>query len=792
MDASALRRAYRWKADRRLRFPGPDLFVRFLLVFTPTSSTLSPPSASHAPTVDRIALSYENQYYRPYHRFFAGKEGTQMDGVLRKWQDSSHHPSSGAHQNTYASPKAPRDSESTFLLRELEDLMGREFFNTLPERRKLTFYASLPNNQTIRLLTLEAGFTDEPLRGSLTQVPIDALPPYEALSYCWGSPDQPCSINLEGGSMPITHSLHSALVRLRRRSRSRRIWADALCINQADNAEKSEQILLMPQIYSLAFSTLAYLGEEADDSDTALELHEKLGGIDFSALPEKSVTIEWLEGHGLPRYQDPAWVAWQAFWRRPWFRRAWVLQEFVLGKDIVMICGRKKMGWRKFVSATEKMQEFNLMKWSASAEDTFDSIDEAHAGPTSMLAMMGVKSSTNLSSGIAYYIRSFSQADASTLHQLDSHSHLHAKLPMLKDTIMMCREDPTLVEPVIEVFENIMRGFGLDEPPEPVRLPLIHLLFMFDRSQATDPRDRLFALLGLASDTSSDEYQPDYSEPVESVAQRFATGFIQNGHAMKVLLLAGLSDTQPNFPSWAPDWTKPGVMERRLLCARSLWAPSFSYRAATDTTPSVRFGEKPGVLVVSGSRFDAIARVGMDASGLSSRESSDIFLLKPFFLEADEFMYPSRYKVYVATGEDMFEVHWRTLIGNKGMNSAEIVPDDYARQYEQCRSFFDSTDSISSIEQLLSLNLYYGCMVGIICRYRLCVTSSGLVGLVPMNTQVGDTICLFNGGAMPFIIRPSSEMEGAFRLIGGCYIHGMMEGEALRSPAWHEQEFNLH
>ncbi|PVH72680.1 HET-domain-containing protein [Cadophora sp. DSE1049] len=690
-------------------------------------------------------------------------------------------------------PPKQWNSSSAFLA-ELEDLMAHEFFTTAP---KIYIYKHIPSNGFIRLLTLEAGFKDSPLRGSLKQVSIDKLPRYEALSYCWGSPDKPRSIELDDGTINVTESLHSALVRLRRLTKSRLIWADALCINQDDNLEKNHQILLMRQIYSSAFRTLAYLGDEADGSDAAIRLHEQIGGISFSALPEKFVTMEWLQAHGLPEYQDPAWLAWSIFWRRPWFRRAWVLQEFVLGKDIVIICGRKKISWKRFVSATEKMQEFNLLKWTTTGGDTDNGIDDAYWGAAAMLAMMAVKSGSSLSSGIAYYIRSFSEADESTLQQLESHKSLAEKLPGLKDTIMMLRKDPSMVEPTIKLLEENMGAFGLSELTDPtIHQPLINLLFMFDRSEATDPRDRLFSLLGLASDGSDEDFRPDYNESVESVARRFSQGFIQKGHGMQVLHLAGLSDDLPSWPSWVPDWTRTGVVERKVLCARTIWAPvdSTSYKAGADLTPNIRIGTNRNVLLVSGSRIDTISQLGMDASGITSA-SSDIFILREFFAKADEIINPLRNPsmIYAATGEAMDEVYWRTLIANKGMNSAEAT-DDYAFQYQECRRFFDTNtlDSLTSVEQLLSLNLYYGCVVSLLVTSRVCKTESGFVGLVPMGSRVGDLVVVFGGGAMPFVLRPSEEIEAGFRLVGGCYVHGLMRGEAVPSPLWKEEEFSLH
>ncbi|KAK0109539.1 hypothetical protein ONS95_002226 [Cadophora gregata] len=689
-------------------------------------------------------------------------------------------------------PPKQWDPASAFLT-ELEDMMAHELFSIAP---KIYSYQEIPSAGFIRLLTLEPGFKERPLRGSLKQVRIDKLPRYEALSYCWGSSDKPRSIELDNGSLNITESLHSALVRLRRLTKSRLIWADALCINQDDNLEKNHQILLMRQIYSSAFRTLAYLGDEADSSDSAIQLHEKIGGISFSGLPEKFVTMEWLQSHGLPEYQDPAWLAWSILWRRPWFRRAWVLQEFVLGKDIVLICGQKKINWKRFVSATEKMQEFNLLKWTTTGEALDDGINDAYSGAAAMLAMMAVKSGSSLSSGIAYYIRSFSEADESTLQQLESHKSLAEKLPGLKDTIMMLRKDPSLVEPTIKMLEENMGAFGLSELTDPsIHQPLINLLFMFDRSEATDPRDRLFALLGLASDGTDEDFRPDYNESIDSLARRFSQGFIEKGHGMQVLHLAGLSNELPTWPSWVPDWTRTGVVERKVLCARTIWAPvdNNSYKAGGDLLPNIRISQNPNVLLVSGSRVDTISQLGMDASSIISPTTTDIFILREFFASADDVIGPDSSKVYPPTGENMDEVYWRTLIANKGMNSAEAT-SEYALQYEECRRFFDTNtlESLTSVEQLLSLNLYYGCVASLLATSRVCKTVNGFVGVVPIGAGVGDLVAVFAGGAMPFVLRPTEEIEGGFRLLGGCYMHGLMRGEAVQSPLWKEEEFELH
>jgi hypothetical protein len=73
---------------------------------------------------------------------------------------------------------------------------------------------------------------------------------YEALSYEWGEPVFSHTIHLLALKriLYITENLHAALSRLRDASHTRHLWVDALCINQSDPDEKSQQMPLMAGI----------------------------------------------------------------------------------------------------------------------------------------------------------------------------------------------------------------------------------------------------------------------------------------------------------------------------------------------------------------------------------------------------------------------------------------------------------------------------------------------------------------------------------------------------------------
>ncbi|CEF76475.1 hypothetical protein FGSG_13424 [Fusarium graminearum PH-1] len=84
-------------------------------------------------------------------------------------------------------------------------------------------------------------------------------------------------------------------------------------------------------------------------------------------------------------------------------------------------------------------------------------------------------------------------------------------------------------------------------------------------------------------------------------------------------------------------------------------------------------------------------------------------------------------------------------------------------------------------------------------RRRFFVSKNGYIGLAPPDTQVGDMICVFAGGKIPFIIRnlekgkePSNdtgEFELECSLVGDAYVHGLMDGEAVQMIDEKAKEF---
>ncbi|ETS75722.1 hypothetical protein PFICI_12666 [Pestalotiopsis fici W106-1] len=125
-----------------------------------------------------------------------------------------------------------------------------------------------PSRREIRLLTLLPSW-DGKINGRLHVVSLDLeqQPEFLALSYVWGHEDEPEPITINGAGFKVKKNLKAALLRLQK-SEPQLIWIDAICIDQGNDPEsireKNFQIPLMRDIYTQASRVIAWLGEGND------------------------------------------------------------------------------------------------------------------------------------------------------------------------------------------------------------------------------------------------------------------------------------------------------------------------------------------------------------------------------------------------------------------------------------------------------------------------------------------------------------------------------------------------
>ncbi|KAI4934811.1 hypothetical protein J4E85_002671 [Alternaria conjuncta] len=208
-------------------------------------------------------------------------------------------------------------------------------------------YKQLASPTTIRVLHVYPAPETDPLICSLEHCDIDSDPEYEAISYVWGDSDLAWSVICDSNVIPVTRSLHEALLRIRLPDQRRTVWIDGLCINQIDAIEKSHQVQLMQRVYRNAYRVLVWLGPDLHgDARDAFDVCFTLGQRDMNA-EELRISLT-----NINLRMDTSYVMWYSF-------RA--LCEFALAKDLLFLWGAEEIPWIYINMAVSNLQETDVM-----------------------------------------------------------------------------------------------------------------------------------------------------------------------------------------------------------------------------------------------------------------------------------------------------------------------------------------------------------------------------------------------------------------------------------------------
>lgn len=181
--------------------------------------------------------------------------------------------------------------------------------------------------QQIRLLRPIYSFDPDDQRFEIRHVSRRAALRYTAVSYTWGDQQSTKIIRLNGKLFPVRPNLLCCLHFL---SKARHkadlgwdwIWVDAICINQQDDREKSEQVGMMDKTYSSAKMVSLWLGDSPVPQGL-LPSQEQLSDDQDVTLEDEP--FDWYVEH-------------DDVLNRPYWSRVWVIQEFLLAREIHYHC----------------------------------------------------------------------------------------------------------------------------------------------------------------------------------------------------------------------------------------------------------------------------------------------------------------------------------------------------------------------------------------------------------------------------------------------------------------------
>ena len=359
---------------------------------------------------------------------------------------------------------------------------------------------------------------------------------------------------------------------------------------------------------------------------------------------------------------------------------------------------------------------------------------------------------------------------------------------------------------------SLVQMNGIEESNEQVKQVLLIMLDRFRYCGCSDPRDRIYGLLGI--DPQGSLYPPpDYSLSVEKVFYLFAWYMVGGGQGVEVLCRAGRSRQRLNLPSWCPDWTTPLQFNIRNLGSKleytafDTW-PDFTH-LVTAYTPAismdqfllqwnvgrVHLDQTKRIAYVYGCMFDSIAYLGPIPQVIDEERGIEWHDRSNWLLQCFELLQRSgcagndlaRYKAL--TRLLMFTTALRNVPEptTKQFQAAFGVPPDgpleglaahYDLEYGTLQEAISNNPALNAREARLSHD--FQLVVSQVIRdRRLCVTQKGYIGLVPAMTEAGDTLYQFQDAVTPSIIRQAPKPT-QYVLIGEAYMLDLMDGIPLK------------
>jgi hypothetical protein len=615
----------------------------------------------------------------------------------------------------------------------------------------------------IRLLTLQPGQWDDVVECRLHIVSLDDQPVYEALSYVWGgTPEKPperAQVIVDGVKTTATVSLERALRRLRPADEERSLWADALCINQNDVAERGKQVGLMADVYSTCSRCMIWLGEEedyplipyafaVDDPDfnepkdvaafedyllsqgqpttrAPIKNHLKLGfsldahsWLDVQAgFDLVKMLIEDTHLYEMPFYRITDFPKfeicrnWENAWHslinilvdRPWWKRTWTVQEAILPKVAIVQLGRHQIELDTLMSAASRYKKHAL-----------DCCEEKYGELWNMFGL-----------GDGFYLVN----DLSSLKNKES-----------------------------------------------LEVPYNSILLLTQQKYATDPIDSVYGMLGAFPDLLGPENCVDYNKSAAVVYSQATLRMSQSFGDLNFFDVCSLRKRREHLqlPSWVLDW---GKEEDKFPKISSQACGKFTTYKPHMLLPN------PLILSITSYRLGTVAEIG---------EKTE-----------EEGVMPDILLDWISLTLFAEKTFWRTVFQDGAIHEMYTRKPMLEKDFEVVSRWWewyrpcDLEDSVVSSSQdgtagefeQVSDMLAYRCLLYLNAPgTRYFITDSGGPGMARACIEVGDEIHIAKGCRWPIILRPLSEVVEdvpeeirpfTYNFVSTCYLDGYMGGEGV-------------
>lgn len=668
---------------------------------------------------------------------------------------------------------------------------------------KGTIYEKLPVGPgQIRLLTISPKKDGEEdtaqLQCDLKTVHLDGKTPYTALSYTWGHGSDIVEIVVNNKPFKATANLHAALEHFRNNQIPTTLWVDAICINQKHDGEKGEQVQLMQDIFSGAEKTWVWLGIKADESNVAVGLVNELSQVYRSSCKGGHTSPEFADKSQLRSLKPPGFedklIALDHLLNRDYWYRVWVVQEIALSKKLTLFCGNCKFSWESLLF-TAYFLNIRIDVWIyQSLSHKINSSRGIPGGTQRILSIQSVRHD--------FQEKLRNKLRDSLLFLLSNHRHTGAtnekdKYIALSGLANKYNEDQVT---------NSKTARAASTPTCPT--------CGFEEVKTIDS-------LYDKSKTVGDVY----TLACESLTKE------QRRHPPLDFLDCAGPPRKFQMPSWVPDWSvtlgRPTPILYWQLATKQhdalvpINAPRASLLQYSDfaakkqsklallnsqdethllnksTTFSIR---KNGLLWARGRKLDSIKGVDIVQRPPTGRSEDQkaVYSVQP---KAPEYPIPERPS----------DVLWKTIVLNRTRTDGLKAPDNWgnifynyltqppisptpsflhqwwaqSKHVKFCGSTLEeiAMKRQSSIPEQIpnsndALEHFKTAFTNAVGYRKLAPTERGSLGLVPLEAKPGDVVVILADCSAPVLLR-WREIEEDYEFIGTCYVHGIMQGEAM-------------
>jgi len=297
--------------------------------------------------------------------------------------------------------------------------------------------------------------------------------------------------------------------------------------------------------------------------------------------------------------------------------------------------------------------------------------------------------------------------------------------------------------------------------------------------KATNPRDRIYGILGLAPEKKVLDIKVDYKKEVHEIYTEVAKILLTHNYTD---ILSWCQFPKPGLPSWVPDFNVPLREPYGSYKTRAPpWKPLFNATLENEVKISTQSSLcKPNNIVMSGYTVDTIKKLGMEEW---TQPAANWFWpgVQTFLTEIKQFLEQAQMLPRPLVQDQNFwdEAFWRIPCADQeyygyarrraGVTAEDGLCEVIARMYGNNSGCHDEGKKAA-------FSKYDGAM-GFLYGVRPFMSEKGYVGLAPKHALPGDKICVILGAIVPYVLR--RVVEEGFELVGEAYVHGIMDGEAM-------------